>query len=139
MAGVVVVDHGLLSQLDALRPAWLNGLRAGLFQNDWEPQRHHTLAQVQPASFSGYAGLLTLNIWSAAVLLGEVAYADAQVKTWTHNGGAIANWIFGYYVVDLAGSLVWAERSARAPELVGPPSPIYQVTPRYGLRSRFPA
>lgn len=139
MAGIVEVNGGLLAQLDYERTHWLATLRMGLFQNDWDPTWQHTIAQVEPATFSGYDGPHDLVGWTAAVLTGRVATTTGVPRVWNHDGGAVANWIFGYYVIAADGSLVWAERSARAPELVGPGSPPYTVVPRYGLRSRFPA
>lgn len=134
---LVLVNNGALGHLDALRVAWLPSLRIGLFQNDWHPHQGDTMVAVVPATFSGYTGLHFLPGWSPAVLQGNLAVTQATPRLWTHNGGPVGNWIFGYYVVDATGVLRWAQRYPGDPVPMDSSSGFYRVTPEYAVTSRF--
>lgn len=134
---MVLMNLGALDTLDALRATWLPSLRIGLFQNDWNPVVGDTLAAVVPATFSGYTGLHFLPGWSSAALSGDLAVSEASPRLWTHNGGPVGNWIFGYYVCTLAGRLEWAERDPQGGKAVDELGGFYSVVPVYTVQSRF--
>lgn len=135
---IVVVNLGLVAQVTALRDACRSALRIGLFQNDWVPARSSTVAEVVPCTFSGYDGLRTIADWGTPTLIGDRVVMAAAVETWVHDGGTNSNWVIGYYVVDLSGTLQWAERRP------GGSVPMYgagqevAVIPQFSLRSQFP-
>lgn len=136
---LVLVEGGMLEELDLLTTAWVGKRFAGLMQNFGEPDRNWTIATIQPATFSGYAGLQLISGWTPATLLGERAITSAAGLSWTHNGGPVSNWIFGYYVVNLAGDLLWAERRPGAGQAMVLNGNIFQVLPQFSLGSRFPS
>lgn len=136
--GLIAVDGGLAGELNTLTASWLNKRYVGLFQNDLEPIRTTSIAQVQPANFSGYAGLMLITGWTPATLLADRAVSAAAALSWTHDGGPNTNWIFGYYVVDLSGVLRWIERRPGAAVAMLESGNVYQVTPQFSLGSRFP-
>lgn len=136
-ASLVLMTAGALDQLNALRTSWLATLRVGLFQNDWTPHLNSVIGHVVPATFSGYDGLHDAYGWGAAALFGELAVTQAGANAWTHNGGAVANWVYGYYVVNAAGALCWAQRDPDGPADVSVVAVVYGVLPRYAVKSRF--
>lgn len=136
-AALVLVNGGAVAHLNALRSTWLWTLKVGLFQNNWEPQVHDSIDQVVPATFSGYGGLHDLYGWRPAALFGNLAVTAAGPNFWTHDGGAVGNWIFGYYVVDLLGVLQWAQRKLGDPYPMESGGQIFRVLPKYAVGSRF--
>jgi len=136
--GPVLVNFGILTELDLMTTRW-DGIRfVGLFQNDLTILRTTTIAQIEPATFSGYVGLRPLQGWTPAALVGERAVSRAAPVTWTHDGGAAANWICGYYVVDPSGNLVWAERRPGPAQSMIHAGTVYEVIPQVTLSSLFP-
>ena len=136
--GPVLVNFGMLTELDRMTASWAGIRFAGLFINDLNPTRTTTIAQIEPANFSGYVGLRPLMGWTAAALLGERAVTRAAPITWTHDGGTLSNWINGYYVVDPSGNLVWVERRPGPAASMIHAGTVYEVVPQFSLGSRFP-
>jgi len=133
-----VVQAELLKTLDAQVSVFHSGpYKMGLYKNNWTPADTDTIAAVTPADFSGYAGLQNLTSWTAAAWVSPRAVSTRAALQWTHNGGATNNDIYGYYVVDQAGNLAWAERYSGAPVTMSNNGQIYQVTPQYTRRSEF--
>lgn len=84
--------------------------RIRLFKNNHTPVNGDTAAAYTEADFSGYSGFQALT-WAAAVINGSVqGEIDATQVTWTHNGGATSNTVYGIYVTDAADVLTYAER-----------------------------
>jgi hypothetical protein len=84
-----------------------------LFKSNTTPAESDTAATYTEADFSGYAAItLTGSSWVAASS-GSNSYAQ---QTFTHNGGATSNSIYGYFVVQLtSGILLYSERDGSAP------------------------
>lgn len=137
MARQKVVEDGLLNVLARLRPTLFTELRYGLFQNDFEPVQNSTIANIVPATFSGYSGLVLSSGWTVGMISGNRAIASANVISWSHNGGLLGNWIYGFYAVDTVGDLVLAKRLEQAPSLVEVLGVTVSVTPTFSVRSEF--
>jgi len=135
---LIVCDGGLIGSLDRLKTGWELVLRAGLFQNDYQPLQEDTLGDYVPADFSGYGGLQFTYSWDAAVIAGPRAITASGAITWIHDGGPIQNYIFGYYVVDALGALVWAERFCPAPRPMNGVGMRIRIRPQFTLRNEFP-
>jgi hypothetical protein len=135
---LVLVEQGMIEELDAMTTRWAGIRFAGLFQNDLVIQRTTRIEHIVPATFSGYVGLRPLMGWTPAAILGERAVSSAAPVTWVHDGGTSSNWIFGYYVVDPSGSLVWAERRPGPAKTMIYAGEIYEVSPQFSQGSRFP-
>ena len=135
---IVVSDSGLVTQLDFLRAKWETKYRVGLFQNDGHPSLTWTLFNVVPCDFSGYSGLLQSFGWTASVVNNTRAVTEANPLTWTHNGGPIGNFVYGYYVVDDVGAYQWAERFCPAPVVVSRNGTRLRVRPSFTLRNDIP-
>lgn len=132
---VVFVRH---AQLRALA-AFLEGATfyAKLFRNDRIPKQTDTAAQYQEADFSGYQGQQPITAWTDPVMVDGRAYSRADSLTWQHSGGPEDNLIFGYFVVDEDGALLWAERNPAGPRIVSAGNPDYVVTPVVTETSEF--
>ncbi len=137
-AGLILVETGMLSCLTALVAAWLPSLRMGLYDGDLDISRTTTILNITPANFSGYSGLHALPGWSVPALDGDLAVSYATPRLWTCAGGGQSNWVGGYYVVDPAGALVWAEQFADGPVLMATSLDVVQITPAYAVGSRYP-
>lgn len=132
-----VVQAELLKSLDDwLAATEADSYKIGLFKNNWTPANGDTISAVTPADFGGYSGLVTLTNWTAATWVSPRAESTADDVTWTADGSS-ANTIYGYYVVDGAGNLAWAERRTDGGVTIGSAGQTYTVTPKYTRRSEF--
>jgi hypothetical protein len=132
-----VKAESLKSLDDYLAAAVADGYQWGLFKNNGTPNEDWTISDITPADFSGYAGLQAFSSWNAATWTSPRATATAADVVWTHNGGGTSNDIYGYYVVDGAGALAWAERNAAAPVTISGSGQTYTVKPKFTRRSEF--
>lgn len=98
-----------------------------LFQSNTTPAEGDTAVTYTEATFSGYAAItLTGASWGTAAS-GSIAYAQ---QTFTHNGGATSNSIYGYYMVQAtSGTLLLAERDAAAPFTIQNNGDNIKITP----------
>jgi len=106
---IVVVENGWLGLLDAWVAAGLPAILR-LYQNNYFPDPTDTAAAYVEATFSGYPGGTALGFGAAFVNgagQGEIA---SMPITFAHNGGGVTNTVYGIYVTDGAGNLIYAER-----------------------------
>lgn len=135
---LVVTDNGLLNSLDLLRRKWDTRWKMGLFQNDYQPLQTSVIGNFVPCDFSGYAGLQSTFGWTVPAMSGFRARTVANELTWTHDGGPISNWVYGYYVVNPAGQLEWAERFCPAPMTLDAMGLSVRVKPLFTLLNELP-
>lgn len=135
-----MVYHGMLRSLSTLIANWLASpiLRAGLYENDITPSRALTISSVVPATFAGYVGLRSLGGWKPPTIDGDWAVTRASPVEWTYNGGSPAGRVYGYYVVDGDGELVWLEPRAEGPLWLVNAGAICSVHAAINLGSLFP-
>lgn len=134
---VIVSYDGSINACDAFTTRNTGLLRVGLFQNDWDPRPWQTISAVVPCDFSGYDGLHALMAWSAAVMEGDQAVSRAVERIWIHNGGPVQGYVFGYYVVDPTGKLLWAERDPAGPVPMINALGVYRCVPTWTQSSKF--
>lgn len=109
--------------------ARFNTFTLHLFKNNWTPSPDDDVSDYTSANFSGYSSA-ALNSWGGAALNADLfAQVTHPDKVFTHNGGATNNDIYGYYVTDSSGDLVWAERAAAAPFAMDAGGKTYTVSP----------
>jgi len=98
-----------------------------LFQSNTTPAEGDTAGTYTEATFSGYSSItLTGASWGAASG-GSIAYAQ---QTFTHNGGATSNSIYGYYMIQTtSGTLFLAERDGAAPFTLANNGDNVKITP----------
>jgi hypothetical protein len=106
---IVVTNEGENLTLGAiLNGTPLGNLTLRLFVNDHTPTDASTAASFTEASGSGYAAkTLTSGSWTVGAG-GDPTQATYALQTFTFTG-AIGP-VFGYYVTNSAGKVVWAER-----------------------------
>lgn len=89
--------------------AFLNTCTLRLFQNNHVPDPTDTVASYTEATFTGYAAIATVN-WGNAFLNGaNIAEIDEINRTFTQTASTVSNTIFGYYITDGPGNLIFAE------------------------------
>lgn len=103
------------------------GLVLKLFQSNTTPAESDTAATYTEATFSGYSSIaLTGASWGTASG-GSIAYAQ---QTFTHNGGATSNSIYGYFVIQTtSGTLLYSERDGAAPFTLANNGDNVKITP----------
>lgn len=111
-----------------------------LYKNDVTPDADTVIGDLTEANFSGYASHTVtgwgytspgIDVDSRAVVLGDENF------TATHNGGGTNNDIYGYYVTDNSGGLLWAQRLDSPPIPVDANGKFVTVVPKFTLRSQF--
>jgi len=126
-------DNIILEILDAMAggatPLYL-AAKVGLFQNDLEPSGTTRLADITPATFSGYA-LSAAITWAAAGFdTAGRPLVIGDMKTFARGVGAVDNDVYGWYIVDSGGTLLlWARRFPDGPVPMVTPGSILPVLP----------
>ncbi len=132
---LVVPDAISLQNLAALTgvDGLFEGAKIGLFHNNYVPNRQTALADLTVANFTGYA-LSAAVVWGTPFIdpvIGPVVLANLKVFA-AGNPTTVPNTIYGYYIVDAAGTaLLWAERFA-TPRVVSAPGDAVTVLPGFG-------
>jgi hypothetical protein len=87
----------------------LDGVKCGLFKNDYAPTTLTALADLNPADFHGYA-LSAALVWGVPYYdqsgVATVVSGDQQFTATTPLAGPQI--IYGYYIVDGAGAVLIA-------------------------------
>ena len=87
-----------------------------LYDNDLTPDPTTGLANITETTHTGYtAATLVNNAWVVATDAGGSATASYAEQTFTFSGAATGVDVFGYYVTDSAGVLLWVERFSSSP------------------------
>lgn len=88
------------------------------------------------AAFGGYAAI-TLNLWSAAFTnVSDVAQTIEAVRTWTTTGAGLPTTVFGIYVLDSGGQLVYAELNPAGGVTLTAAAQIFSYIPIFTLRTQ---
>jgi len=114
----VVVNAGLLEYLTTIKLLMFGNHKVGLYSNDRKPKLADDVSLYVPCNFSGYDGLRLTYGWTFPVLVGDRAFTHSEEFVWSHSGGPVGNWVYGYYVVNVSGELKFAERFCNGPFLV---------------------
>jgi len=130
---LVLSSFGLRNTLQVLVDKWETKWFVGLFQNDYHPVLTTTLANIVECDFSGYSGRKVTFSWSTPVMTGIYARSTAQYLTWTHNGGLVANFVYGYFVTNDADQYVWAERFCPDPLRISHKGNAVRIRPTFFL------
>lgn len=84
-----------------------------LYSNNLTPSSTTVIGDVTEVASGGYAAItLTSSSWSVATSGGGVTTASYAEQTFNITTSAT---IYGYYVTNLAGDLLWLERFTAAP------------------------
>lgn len=133
---IKVPDEGLLLFCEAARDMLQGDNQIRLYKNDYTPVAGSTLANFTEADFSGYSSL-TLTGGSNAVMDGGRAKVGYSARVFTHDGGVTANQIYGYYVQNSGGDLLFAERDPDAPRTMAVLNDTIAVVVNFTSKSEF--
>jgi hypothetical protein len=124
---------------DSLKSSYLTTILGAsvnmrLFKNNVTPDPALGVGQFTEADFSGYAPT-TLPSFTVAVV-SHVAQGSAAPQSFTADGGIVGSpqTVYGYYVTDSGGALLWSELIATGPTAFVNPGDQLQVTPNYNLQ-----
>jgi len=130
-----VPDAGELTLLGYLR-AQLSGFAVlRLYVNDKVPADADVTGSYTEASFPGYAPQ-TLSGFTPPATVSGAGQTQANAVTWTVNGPT-GQQVYGYFVTDNVGNLLWAERDPSAPIPMNATGNSYTVTARLSLSTQF--
>jgi hypothetical protein len=131
-----IVDVGLPKMLDKLLTAYGNTLQLCLFTNNYTPAAGDTLANYTEATFPGYARQAVSN-WIPSTVAASVATSNADQKQFQRNATGTGQAVYGYFVLDGAGALLFAERDPAAPITLTNQGDTYLITPKFTYQSLF--
>lgn len=131
---LIVPFQSSLELLDAIIFAVLGNSALCLFKNNYTPLHTSAIGDFTEADFDGYARIV-LTGWPAAALDGNnKASTFLAYQTFTKAGAITANDIYGAFVLDFAGNLLYAERFASGPFTLSVPGqkllyqPVFTAT-----------
>jgi hypothetical protein len=127
---------GDLRILTTLQTQWAATLVIKLFKNDYTPVDGSSVGNFVEADFDGYASQ-GIAAWGAPIAVGPRGQIQSASNTFTKAAGVVPNDIYGYYVLDGGGSLLWAERDPAAPIPIHNAGDKYIITPTFTLKSEF--
>lgn len=132
----MLVNHRdtLKEYLDATK-SYRNSLTLRLFTNDHTPADNDVAEDYTEATFAGYSSITPLN-WSDAVWDDvDAAISVEQVRGWVVTAPSPGQQVYGYYLTDPDGFLVYAERAIGAPTAMSTVGVAYVVYPRVTLKN----
>ena len=132
---LVVTDDGLRATLVLDVAGWEGKYRCGLFQNDYKPRISSRFSHLVPCDFSGYSGEKLTFSWSTPVMVGIYSQTFAHDLEWIAEAGGVGNFVYGYYVREPGGLLVWAERFCPAPVSINKQGLGVRVRPTFYHRN----
>jgi len=135
-----VVAFGECSGTDTpLLPGESASLTIKLFTNNVTPADTDTAGTYTEATGGGYAAkTITNGSWTVTVGNDPSDAAYAQ-QTWTFTGALTTNpTIYGYYVVDADGTLLWAEKLAASFTPANNGDEL-KITPKFQLSKGTPS
>ena len=126
---LVVCNDGDIAFLDDVANGSLMGAFLRLYVNAHTPVEGDTVAAYTEATYPGYAGVSMLG-WSSAYLnVGGKAQVDHAMVTFTAGLIVTPEDVYGIYVTDGAGNLLYAEEDPAGPVNINTPGQTYTYTP----------
>lgn len=123
---IFIPNVGLSQKLSTLVSNLLGSCILKLYQNDYIPQAGDAAAMYTECTFSGYAAQSLADLGAVSVV-NNVAQVSSGVHTWNHNGGAVANSVYGWFLTTPAGLLIAASRNGSGPIVLSGAGQSYSV------------
>jgi hypothetical protein len=114
-----------------LKLKYLKTLSLRLFKNDIEPRGTNTADDYVEADFPGYVAQDLSDFGRAYENRHGQGQADTCTHEWRMNAPSPANLVYGYFVTDPYGWLIFADRNPDGPVAMN------RVDARYTLRINF--
>jgi hypothetical protein len=115
---LVVPNEGEVSLLQKmLNQNQTSTLLLKLFSNNLTPSYNTTLSDIIEVTTTGYVpATVTNSNWTvstpSATTYAQAGYAE---QAFTFSAAAFQTYVYGYYVTDTLGNLLWLERFTNAP------------------------
>jgi len=135
---MIIPDAGKIPLAKVFSREQVDGtLTMKLFRNNYSVDKGTVLGDLTEANFTGYAAIdLTTPVTQPALDANDRSWILWDLLTWT-KAGATGNTIYGYWVENALGDLLWAETfdtGGWAMTVDGTPLQLY---PRFTLASQF--
>ena len=102
-----------------------------LYSADVDPWETTALGDLTETNKAGYSAMtLTSTYWTVSTLTGNVTTAMYSQQTFSFTTGAD---IYGYYITNVANSLMWCERFTGAPFRLPSGGGTIAISPRVTL------
>lgn len=109
-----------------------------LFKNDYTPDLTSELSDFTVADYPGYSDLEAANFAFDSYDSQKRAVFLADQLTFERTSTGTAQNVYGYFVTNANGDLVWAERFATGPYTMENSGDQIVFRPRFTFRSEFP-
>jgi hypothetical protein len=135
---LVVADSAEVSLLDIMKAAFNSSfaLTMHLYQNSFSPYDAMTIGMFTESTFGGYSAL-AITGWATPTFVSPRAVMNASALLWTATGSGLPQNVYGYYVTDGAGNLIFAQYDPNAPVVLVNPGDPYAVIPAFSCRSEY--
>lgn len=136
MAGFLA-DNGVKQIAAECRANWnATALKLGLYKSNTTPTVNSILANFTECDFAGYVRQ-SITGWTAPTVAANIASMTADPKTFTRSSTGAAQFIYGYLIIDNAGTVLYAaERDPNAPITVTVLGDSYTVTPGLKIKDQ---
>lgn len=136
MSNLIVPNDSKKTNMQLILNGLFIGTKIRLFQNNYTPVAATVIGDLTEATFSGYAQI-TL---AGGAVAGALDAENRAVITWNAvtftKAGATGNTIYGYYIVDNGGVLLWLERFD-APISMTTDGAFITITPKFTGKSQY--
>lgn len=130
---VTIPDVALVTTLEIERADFNSGgTTMHLYANNYTPVAATVIGDFSEATFPGYAPAAN-DPYGAAAMVGAVAEIDATEAVFTYGVGVGSEDIYGYWVEDAGGNLLYAERFPGGPYTMALLGDLLGVTVKYQL------
>lgn len=134
---LILCNNGKISLLSSFDAQQSATLKLRLYQNNYTPVEGSVLGDFTEATFSGYAQATPLVAVDITGPDGTNRWTITWSQcSWTKNG-ATGNQIYGYYVLNAANQVLFAERFGAAPIDMTVNGNHLQLTPKLTMKSQF--
>lgn len=104
---------------------YLRSLTLRLFQNDWRPSGTDSAADYVEATFAGYLPQDLTDFGPAFLNPSGQGQTNSCVHTFRQSVAVPANTVYGYYVTDRNGYLIFSERRVAGPVVMNAVNATY--------------
>lgn len=127
----IVLTTGGRSSILTQWLSYLNSFTLRLYQNSVVLSPTTVAADLTECTFPGYASV-ALVAWGSVYLNPfNQAETDEANHVFTMTGSSPVNSVYGYYVTDGFGNLIYAEANGSGPQAMASPGDTYTVLPRF--------
>lgn len=128
---IEIADGYKTTFLETFRSSLLNTLTMHLYKNNFTPVHGMILSDFVEADFTGYAAQAITTFGSSTLTGGFYAQTQAALATFTQSGTSVTCDVYGYYMTDSGGTLVYAELNPNGVVSMSATGLTYVVLPNF--------